>query len=130
MKRTSCAGCVHDLGGGCCGISAERECREGGGFELYIGKNGRRRNAGDKVVKGRITPEEIKMALECHAKGGCCHECQFRVRKSGCGGDMARHALGYIRKLEKERAELLEKVQQLTEGGGQHGESHGRSGKA
>ena len=31
----SCAGCKHDLGGGCCRINEERECRDGGGFELY-----------------------------------------------------------------------------------------------
>ena len=34
-KRTSCKGCIHDLGGGQCRINVERECREGGGFELY-----------------------------------------------------------------------------------------------
>lgn len=33
-KRTSCKGCIHDLGGGQCRINVERECREGGGFEL------------------------------------------------------------------------------------------------
>lgn len=31
----SCDGCVHNLGGGCCAINVEHECREGGGFELY-----------------------------------------------------------------------------------------------
>lgn len=31
----SCEGCVHDIGGGCCRINEERECRDGGGFELY-----------------------------------------------------------------------------------------------
>ena len=34
-KRTSCKGCIHDLGGGQCRINVELECREGGGFELY-----------------------------------------------------------------------------------------------
>lgn len=34
-NRTSCNGCIHDLGGGYCEINAEKECREGGGFELY-----------------------------------------------------------------------------------------------
>ena len=34
-KRTSCKGCIHYLGGGQCRINVERECREGGGFELY-----------------------------------------------------------------------------------------------
>ena len=31
----SCWGCRHYLGGGCCKINMEMECREGGGFELY-----------------------------------------------------------------------------------------------
>ena len=31
----SCDGCENDLGGGCCQINVERECRDGGGFELY-----------------------------------------------------------------------------------------------
>lgn len=31
----SCKGCRHDLGGGCCRINCEAECREGGGFELW-----------------------------------------------------------------------------------------------
>ena len=31
----SCTGCKNDLGGGCCRINAEAECREGGGYELY-----------------------------------------------------------------------------------------------
>lgn len=30
-----CKGCTHDLGGGCCRINVEYECREGGGYELY-----------------------------------------------------------------------------------------------
>lgn len=34
MNHDSCEGCDHDLGGGCCRINAEAECREGGGFEL------------------------------------------------------------------------------------------------
>ena len=33
----SCAGCKNDLGGGHCRINMERECREGGGFELWEG---------------------------------------------------------------------------------------------
>lgn len=33
--KTSCDGCAHYLGGGMCAINVERECREGGGFELY-----------------------------------------------------------------------------------------------
>ena len=32
---SSCDGCIHDLGGGCCRINAEKECGAGGGFELY-----------------------------------------------------------------------------------------------
>ena len=31
----SCAGCRHDLGGGCCKVNLESECREGGGFEAW-----------------------------------------------------------------------------------------------
>ena len=31
----SCDGCKHDLGGGCCRINVEAECREGGGFEMW-----------------------------------------------------------------------------------------------
>ena len=31
----SCNGCKNDLGGGCCRINCEGECREGGGFELW-----------------------------------------------------------------------------------------------
>lgn len=38
MKKESCAGCKNDLGGGCCKIHVEAECREGGGFELWEGK--------------------------------------------------------------------------------------------
>ena len=34
--RTSCRGCMHYLGGGQCRINAEAECREGGGFELFV----------------------------------------------------------------------------------------------
>lgn len=34
-KNESCKGCIQDLGGGCCRINVEAECREGGGFELY-----------------------------------------------------------------------------------------------
>lgn len=34
-KHESCDGCNNDLGGGCCRINAEAECREGGGYELY-----------------------------------------------------------------------------------------------
>ena len=30
MMRESCAGCAHDLGGGQCGMSVERECADGG----------------------------------------------------------------------------------------------------
>jgi hypothetical protein len=38
-KPMSCVGCVHDLGGGCCQINVERECREGGGYELWEAKD-------------------------------------------------------------------------------------------
>lgn len=39
MERESCVGCKHYLGGGCCSIHMEPECREGGGFELYEPKD-------------------------------------------------------------------------------------------
>ena len=34
MIHDSCEGCRYDLGGGCCRINVEAECREGV-FELY-----------------------------------------------------------------------------------------------
>lgn len=34
-QRNSCEGCRNDLGGGCCRMNVEGECREGGGFELW-----------------------------------------------------------------------------------------------
>ena len=40
-------GCVHDLGGGCCAINEEAECREGGGFELY-----------ETAAAGQVKPRE------------------------------------------------------------------------
>lgn len=40
VERESCEGCIHDLGGGHCRINMERECREGGGFELWEPKDG------------------------------------------------------------------------------------------
>ena len=33
-----CDGCKHYLGGGCCRLNMEAECREGGGFELWEAK--------------------------------------------------------------------------------------------
>ena len=41
----SCEGCNWDLGGGCCRINMEAECREGGGFEMYEPK----RNGGEET---------------------------------------------------------------------------------
>lgn len=38
-EHDSCDGCKHDLGGGCCKINVEGECREGGGFELWEGED-------------------------------------------------------------------------------------------
>lgn len=35
MSGCPCEGCRHDLGGGCCRINLEAECREGGGFEAW-----------------------------------------------------------------------------------------------
>lgn len=40
MNCEGCKGCKHDLGGGCCRINVEAECREGGGYELYEPKEG------------------------------------------------------------------------------------------
>ena len=34
MEHVSCAGCKHDLGGGCCRINEEAECAAGE-FELW-----------------------------------------------------------------------------------------------
>lgn len=34
-----CSTCKHYLGGGCCRLNMEQECREGGGYELWEGKN-------------------------------------------------------------------------------------------
>ena len=34
-KGLSCGSCYHYLGGGCCRINLEAECREGGGFEAW-----------------------------------------------------------------------------------------------
>lgn len=118
MKRESCEGCAHDLGGGCCGISAERECREGGGFELY-----QENLEGDgKVVKtmsNRFTPEKVKKALECHIDGVSCHECPFFGRSS-CSGPMSQYALAYIQQLEQGHRELSGKVGVLTEALGRY----------
>lgn len=35
MIHDSCEGCRHNLGGGCCRINEEQECREGGEYELF-----------------------------------------------------------------------------------------------
>lgn len=35
MNCLTCETCRHYLGGGCCRINLEDECREGGGFEAY-----------------------------------------------------------------------------------------------
>lgn len=34
-ENASCDSCYHYLGGGCCRINLEAECREGGGFEAW-----------------------------------------------------------------------------------------------
>lgn len=34
-EHDSCAGCKHDLGGGCCRINLEDECAAGGGYEMW-----------------------------------------------------------------------------------------------
>lgn len=35
MNHEGCAGCKWSLGGGYCRLNAEKECAEGGGFELW-----------------------------------------------------------------------------------------------
>lgn len=42
LDPVGCNGCAHDLGGGCCKINEEAECREGGGFELWEPKEAER----------------------------------------------------------------------------------------
>lgn len=39
MIHDNCEGCRHNLGGGCCRLNMEQECREGGGYELWEEKN-------------------------------------------------------------------------------------------
>lgn len=39
MSEKSCCGCRYDLGGGCCAINMELECRDGGEYELKEVKN-------------------------------------------------------------------------------------------
>lgn len=39
MEKIRCKTCSHYLGGGCCEINLESECREGGGFEAFESKN-------------------------------------------------------------------------------------------
>lgn len=34
-NHTPCEACRHYLGGGCCRINLEPECREGGGYEAW-----------------------------------------------------------------------------------------------
>lgn len=48
----SCEGCAHDLGGGCCRINLEAECREGGGFEMWEHKEP------EKLREAEQLPEE------------------------------------------------------------------------
>lgn len=38
MNEKNCANCNSYLGGGCCRLNAEAECREGGEFELWSEK--------------------------------------------------------------------------------------------
>lgn len=35
MEEIRCKTCSHYLGGGCCEINLESECRDGGGFEAW-----------------------------------------------------------------------------------------------
>lgn len=39
MIQISCDNCKNDLGGGCCRINLEAECREGGGYEAWEPKD-------------------------------------------------------------------------------------------
>lgn len=38
MGVKTCVGCKNHLGGGCCRLNEEAECQEGGGYELWEGK--------------------------------------------------------------------------------------------
>lgn len=38
-ENVACDSCSHYLGGGCCRINLESECREGGGFEAWVSQN-------------------------------------------------------------------------------------------
>lgn len=38
-EEVSCDSCSHYLGGGCCRINLESECREGGGFEAWTSQS-------------------------------------------------------------------------------------------
>lgn len=38
-RSISCESCYHYLGGGCCRINLESECREGGGFEAWTSQS-------------------------------------------------------------------------------------------
>lgn len=57
MKGTSCDGCRHYLGGGCCRINLEGECAAGG-FEAWEPAEG------DIVISVRI-PVDAEMAAYC-----------------------------------------------------------------
>ena len=35
MAHIPCEACRYNLGAGCCRINVEKECREGGGYELW-----------------------------------------------------------------------------------------------
>ena len=59
--RGSCAGCSNDLGGGCCRINEESECREGGGFELWT-------DAGEKTYGAPDARDEGLCKTERGAK--------------------------------------------------------------
>ncbi len=49
MKMT-CDTCSNHLGGGCCRLNEETECREGGGYELYEPRKDERINKDDHCV--------------------------------------------------------------------------------
>ena len=58
------------------------------------------------------TPDEIKKGLEtCSTKDAKCEICPYYDEK--CTYDITSDSLAYIRQLEAQNAELLEKIEQL-----------------
>lgn len=60
--------------------------------------------------------EKIKKALQCRSNLWYCilHDCAYYSDKASmCTQNIARDALGYIQRLERQISELTEKVEQL-----------------